>query len=99
MQSIENPPGWAFSWCWYFFIISLANGLGALSIIVLLVTSFKDLMKMKALLPLFIYLLVFVIQTTTALVTFWMCRSSLKPKKENFTESSLVNIKNPQVLL
>ena len=94
MVSIENPPGWAFSWCWYFFLNSAISGITAILTLVTLITMYKYLMKNKTFGLLSVYVLVLVMQSITSMVTFWMCRSSLKPKSENFVGNSK-SVKNP----
>ena len=71
LDTIENPPSWSYSFCYYFFIVAIiafvgivgtamtkSNELGAIGVIILVVS---------ALLPL-----------ATGMTQFWMCRSSLK---------------------
>lgn len=79
MNSLETPPGWAFSWCWYFFIASAISAITAVLTLVTLVTMFSELNKKGSVPLLAAYIVVLGVQSVTAMVTFWMCRSSLKP--------------------
>lgn len=85
MNSIENPPGWAFSWCWYFFAASAISGITAILTVITIITMFNELMKKNAVGLLSFYVLALVAQSVTSVVTFWMCRSALKPKSESFS--------------
>jgi uncharacterized membrane protein YtjA (UPF0391 family) len=71
LDTIDTPPSWAFSFCYYFFIVAIlafvgvagtammkAKQIGAIGVIVLVAS---------ALLPL-----------ATGMTQFWMCRSSLR---------------------
>lgn len=79
MTSLDTPPGWAFSWCWYFFLASCVSGLTALLTLVAIITMYKSLMKEGGVVLLSVYTVALLVQATTSMVTFWMCRSSLKP--------------------
>ena len=83
MNSIETPPGWAFSWCWYFFLTSAVSAITAILTLVTIVTMYSELNKKGALPLLSSYVLVLATQSITSMVTFWMCRSSLKPVGRN----------------
>lgn len=80
MTSLDTPPGWAFSWCWYFFLVSCLTGLTALMTLITLITMYKSLAKEGGVVFLSVYTVMLLVQATTSMVTFWMCRSSLKPK-------------------
>ena len=80
MASLDTPPGWAFSWCWYFFLVSCVSGLTALLTLITILTMYKTLAKESGVLILSVYTVALLVQAATSMVTFWMCRSSLKPK-------------------
>jgi hypothetical protein len=80
MTTLDTPPGWAFSWCWYFFLVSCLTAATALMTLITLVTMYKSLAKEGGVLLLSVYTVMLLIQAATSMVTFWMCRSSLKPK-------------------
>jgi len=82
MLSVEPPPGWAFSWCWYFFVASAVSGITAILTLITIVVMFKTLMKNNGLLLLSVYSFALVVQSITSMVTFWMCRSALKPNEQ-----------------
>jgi Na+/H+ antiporter NhaC len=82
MTSIETAPGWAFSWCWYFFLASAVSAITAILTLVLIVTMFSELNKKGAVPLLSLYVLMLVLQSITSIVTFWMCRSSLNPERK-----------------
>ena len=79
MLSLEPPPRWAFSWCWFFVFASAVSGIAAILSLITLVLMFKTLLKTKQLGLISVYILTLTVQSLTAMVTFWMCRSSLKP--------------------
>ena len=78
-SSLSTPPGWAFSWCWFFFVTSIIGGLTALLTVILIVISYSKLVKHGHVALLSVYVLALLTQAVTAMVTFWMCRVSLKP--------------------
>lgn len=83
MASLDTPPGWAFSWCWYFFLSSCMSAITAVLAIFIIVTMYKKLSEMKdgsGVIPLSIFAASLIINSITSMVTFWMCRSSLKSK-------------------
>lgn len=81
MASLDTAPGWAFSWCWYFFLVSCVSGLTALLTLFAIVTMYKTLNKeTNGVVVLSVYTVALVVQAITSMVTFWMCRSSLKPR-------------------
>ena len=82
MTSIETVPGWAFSWCWFFFLASAVSALTAVLTLVTVVTMFSELNKKGALPLLSVYVAALAAQSVTSMVTFWMCRSSLKPDRK-----------------
>lgn len=82
MTSLDTPPGWAFSWCWYFFVASAVSAITAVLTLVTLVTMFSELNKKGSAPLLGIYVVALAVQSITAMVTFWMCRSSLKPSNK-----------------
>ena len=79
MLSIEPHPTWAFSWCWFFFAASSLSAITAILTLVTIVVMFNQFSKDGSLPLLGSYVLVLVIQSITSMVTFWMCRASLKP--------------------
>jgi hypothetical protein len=79
MSSLDTPPGWAFSWCWYFFLASAVSGITAILTLITIITMFKELTKNNTVGLLSVYALMLIVQSVTSMVTFWMCRSSLKP--------------------
>ena len=79
MSSIETAPGWAFSWCWYFFLASAVSAVTAILTLVTIVTMYSELSKKGTLPLLSVYVVALAVQSITSMVTFWMCRSSLKP--------------------
>ena len=83
MLSIETAPGWAFSWCWYFFMASAVSAITAVLTLVTIITMFSELNKKGALPLLSAYVLVLSVQSITSMVTFWMCRSSLNPASKD----------------
>ncbi len=68
--TLDQPPAWARSWCYYFFIIA---SVAAVGVIVAAVGSYKKLGLTSSV----ILLLAGLVQVTTGMVTFWMCRKSL----------------------
>jgi membrane protein DedA with SNARE-associated domain len=82
MTSIETVPGWAFSWCWYFFIASAISGFTAVLTLILLVIAYSELSKKGALPLVGVYVAALLAQSITSIVTFWMCRSALNPKRK-----------------
>lgn len=81
MASFDTAPGWAFSWCWYFFLASCVSGLAALLTLVTMVSMYKTLSKEgNGVVLLSVYTVTLAVQAITSMVTFWMCRSSLKPR-------------------
>ena len=83
MLSIEIAPGWAFSWCWYFFLASAVSAVTAILTLVTIIAMFSELTKKGAIPLLSIYVLALTAQSITSLVTFWMCRKSLNPAQKD----------------
>lgn len=79
MFSLEPPPSWAFSWCWFFVFASAVSGIAAILSLITLVLMFKTLLKTNKVGLISVYIVTLTVQSLTAMVTFWMCRSSLKP--------------------
>jgi len=82
MSSIEVVPGWAFSYCWYFFIASAVSAFTAILTLITIVTMFNELNKKNAVPLLAVYTFALAVQSLTSLVTFYMCRSSLNPNRK-----------------
>lgn len=79
MSFFEPAPGWAFSWCWYFMFLGVLGALTAIATLIILITTYKGLKEKGHHLLLSLYFCLLVFQSITSMVTFWMCRSSLKP--------------------
>lgn len=82
MSSLEIVPGWAFSWCWYFFLASAVSAFTAVLTLVTIITMFTELQKKNAIPLLSVYVFALGVQSITSMVTFWMCRSSLNPNRK-----------------
>jgi hypothetical protein len=69
MESLDVPPRWAQTWCYYFALIAavaVLAGCGALLV--------SNKLGFQATL---LYLIAATVQAATAMTLFWMCRSSL----------------------
>lgn len=75
LDSIENPPGWARSWCDLYLLGSVFTGLTALLTLIMLILSF-DILKKRGLL--FLYAIALIFQAVNTLVFYWICKRSLK---------------------
>jgi hypothetical protein len=72
MNSLDVPPAWAYSWCYYFLA---AAAIPIISAIVLIVSGGNKL----GLTTILMFVVAALIQAATFLTMFWMCRSSLRP--------------------
>jgi hypothetical protein len=78
-SSFDVVPGWAYKWCWYFFFASVISAITAILTLITIITLFNELNKKNAIPLLSVYIFALSLQSVTSMVTFWMCRSSLKP--------------------
>ena len=75
----DKPPAWARNWCFLYMIGAVLTALSAVTTLLLLVTSYESFSKTKGGASLaFLYVLIFSVQSVTAMVNFWVCRSALK---------------------
>lgn len=70
-DSIENPPAWAYTWCYVFFIGAVLAFLGTLAVIYTTGSKLGTAGTVTLLVTAFA-------QVATGMTYFWMCRSSLK---------------------
>jgi hypothetical protein len=82
MSSFEVVPGWAYSYCWFFFVASAVSALTAVLTLITIVTMFNELNRKNAVPLLSVYVFALAVQSITSMVTFWMCRSSLNPNRK-----------------
>jgi hypothetical protein len=73
--TIENPPGWARSWCDLYLLASAFTGLTALLTLIMLLVSF-DLLKKRGIL--FLYAIALIFQAVNTMVFYWICKRSLR---------------------
>jgi len=78
LSNLENTPEWAKNWCYFYMVASIISALTAFLTMVIVILGFNDFYKKGRVGILFLYLLVILFQSTNSMVTFWMCRRSLK---------------------
>lgn len=71
-MNLDQAPGWAYSWCYYAFGVTLVI---ALSAVLSTLMAFRKIGLGYALMV----LLLGGIATVNGMMSFWICRSSLKP--------------------
>ena len=80
LSQFDNPPRWARTWCYFYLLAAAMLGMSAFFTLLMLVFAYGKLKKGQAGI-LVGYSLAFVFQALSAMVMFWMCRSSLKEDK------------------
>ena len=81
LQELDKPPRWAKSWCYLDMIIAIALALFTFLILLTLIFAYGALNKKDAVGIMTLYMITFGIQAISAMVFFWMCRSSLKSQE------------------
>lgn len=80
LTQFDNPPRWARTWCYFYLLAASMLAMSAFFTLLMLIFAYGKLKKGQASL-LMSYSLAFVFQALSAMVMFWMCRSSLKQDK------------------
>jgi hypothetical protein len=78
LHRVEETPTWAKDWCYFYLAASLLSALTAFLTLLMLVFSFTEIYKKGKFGVILIYVFAVILQSTNSLVTFWMCRRSLK---------------------
>ena len=78
LSKLENTPDWAKDWCYFYMFASITSALTAFLTLIIVILGFNEFYKKGRLSILCLYLFVIIFQTINSMVTFWMCRRSLK---------------------
>ena len=79
LNKLDAPPRWASNWCYFYVLTAALLGLTSFLTLILLIFAYGS-MKKGQLGLLVGYSIALVFQAISAMVMFWMCRSSLKTK-------------------
>ena len=77
LKRLDDPPRWARTWCYFYMLASAMLAMSAFFTLLMIVFLYGKLKKEQVGM-LVINVLVFVLQSITAAVMFWMCRGALK---------------------
>jgi hypothetical protein len=80
LGSLDNPPRWASSWCYFYLLAAGILAFFALLSLLMLIFAFSAINKRGLTGKVLFYTFAFIIQAIGSLVFFWMCRNSLKRK-------------------
>ena len=79
LTKLDAPPRWASNWCYFYLLASALLALTSFLTLILLIFAYGS-MKKSELGRLVVYSIALVFQAISAMVMFWMCRSSLKTR-------------------
>ena len=77
LDTVNRVPTWARNWCYFYLLSAALLALTSFLNLIMLVFRFSNLKKGQSAV-LVAYCLALIFQAISAMVMFWMCRSSLK---------------------
>jgi hypothetical protein len=78
IHNLDKPPRWARSWCYLYLVAAIGLALFAFLLLIAFIVAFDAIKKKGVIGTMVIYTGAFVLQALSAMVIFWMCRTSLK---------------------